>query len=250
MRKKIIAGNWKMNMTPSEAVKLCAVLKDLVVNDDVDVVYCVPAIDIVPVAEAIKGTNVNLGAQNFYIEDSGAFTGEISAPMLKECGVKYVIIGHSERRTYDNETTEKCNLKMKALLVANIVPLYCCGESLETYEAGETKAFVGEQIVKGFEGVSADDAKKVVVAYEPIWAIGTGKNASSEIAEDICAFIRKRLKKLYGAKVANKIRVLYGGSVKPNNIKEYLSQPDVDGALVGGASLKYESYKELLENIL
>jgi len=190
-----------------------------------------------------------VAAQNVHFEDHGAFTGEVSIPMLKEAKIDWVIIGHSERRGYDNETSEKCNKKIKALLANEMTPVYCCGESLETFEAKKTKEFVGEQIKTGFEGLTPEEAKKVVVAYEPIWSIGTGKNASTEIAEDICKFIRKTLKGLVGS-AANKIRILYGGSVKPENVKAYLSCPDVDGALVGGASLKIDSYEALLNNIL
>jgi len=190
-----------------------------------------------------------VAAQNVHFEDHGAFTGEVSIPMLKEFKIDWVILGHSERRTYDGETSEKCNKKMKALLANDMVPVYCCGETLEQFDAGETKAVVTDQIKKGFEGISEEDAKKVVVAYEPIWSIGTGKNASTEIAQDVCKYIRKVLKGVVG-KAASKIRILYGGSVKPENVKAYLSCPDVDGALVGGASLKIDSYEGLLNNIL
>ena len=190
-----------------------------------------------------------VAAQNVHFEDHGAFTGEVSIPMLKEFKIDWVILGHSERRTYDGETSEKCNKKMKALLANDMVPVYCCGETLEQFDAGETKAVVADQIKKGFEGISEEDAKKVVVAYEPIWSIGTGKNASTEIAQDVCKYIRKVLKGIVG-KAASKIRILYGGSVKPENVKAYLSCPDVDGALVGGASLKIDSYEGLLNNIL
>ena len=190
-----------------------------------------------------------VAAQNVHFEDHGAFTGEVSIPMLKEFKIDWVILGHSERRTYDGETSEKCNKKMKALLANDMVPVYCCGETLEQFDSGETKAVVADQIKKGFEGISEEDAKKVVVAYEPIWSIGTGKNASTEIAQDVCKYIRKVLKGVVG-KAASKIRILYGGSVKPENVKAYLSCPDVDGALVGGASLKIDSYEGLLNNIL
>ena len=190
-----------------------------------------------------------VAAQNVHFEDHGAFTGEVSIPMLKEFKIDWVILGHSERRTYDGETSEKCNKKMKALLANDMVPVYCCGETLEQFDAGETKAVVADQIKKGFEGISEEDAKKVVVAYEPIWSIGTGKNASTEIAQDVCKYIRKVLKGVVG-KAASKIRILYGGSVKPENVKAYLSCQDVDGALVGGASLKIDSYEGLLNNIL
>ena len=251
-RRKLLMGNWKMNKTVTEAKEFALAAKDLgklAKANKVDLGVCVPAVDLAPVKKILK-KSIIVGAENCHYLPSGAYTGEISIPMLQDLGIDWCLIGHSERRTYDNETSEKCNLKIKALLAANLTPLYCCGESLETYEAGNTKSFVEEQIVTGFKDISGEDAKKVVIAYEPIWAIGTGKNASSEIAEDICLFIRKVLKKLYGASVANKVRILYGGSVKPNNIKEYLSNPDVDGALVGGASLKSDSYEELLRNIL
>ena len=184
-RRKIIAGNWKMNMTPSEAVKLVDTLKDLVKNDDVDVVYCVPAIDIVPVVEAVKGSNVAVGAENFYIEDKGAYTGEISAPMLVDAGVKSVIIGHSERREYFNETDEFLNKKVKKAIEAGITPILCCGESLEQREMGVTMDWIGFQIKSDLYGVAADDVKNLVIAYEPIWAIGTGKTATTEQAEEV-----------------------------------------------------------------
>lgn len=193
--------------------------------------------------------NMIVAAQNVHFEDHGAFTGEVSIPMLKEFKINWVILGHSERRTYDNETSEKCNKKIKALLANDMIPVYCCGETLEQFDAGETKKVVADQIKKGFEGISEEDAKKCVVAYEPIWSIGTGKNASTEIAQDVCKYIRKILRSVVG-KAASKIRILYGGSVKPENVKAYLSCPDVDGALVGGASLKIDSYEGLLNNIL
>ena len=193
--------------------------------------------------------NMIVAAQNVHFNDHGAFTGEVSIPMLKEHKINWVIIGHSERRTYDNETSVKCNEKMKALLANEMVPVYCVGETLEQFEAGETKAVVKQQIEEGFKDIIEDIAKTVVVAYEPVWSIGTGKAANKDIAQDVCKYIRKILKGLVG-KAASKIRVLYGGSVKPENIKEYLSCPDVDGALVGGASLKIDSYTALLENIL
>ena len=188
-------------------------------------------------------------AQNCHYKESGAYTGEVSIPMLKEMKINWVILGHSERRAYDNETSEKCNLKIKALLANGMTPLYCVGETLDEFEAGRTKEVVGEQVRKGLEGLSEEDGKKLVIAYEPVWSIGTGKNASTEIAQDVCGYIRELLRELFG-KVAEEIRVLYGGSVKPENIKAYLSCPDIDGGLVGGASLKKESYEGLLTNIL
>ena len=185
-RKRIIAGNWKMNMTPSEAVKLVEELKPLVVNDDVDVVYCVPAIDIVPVVEAVKGTNVQVGAENFYIEDKGAYTGEISAPMLVDAGVKYVIIGHSERREYFKEDDAFLNKKVKKAIASGLTPILCCGETLEQREMGVTMDWIRLQIKSDLAGVAADDVKNLVIAYEPIWAIGTGKTATSDQAEEVC----------------------------------------------------------------
>ena len=237
-RRKIIAGNWKMNMTPSEAVKLVDELKDLVVNDDVDVVYCVPAIDIVPVVEAVKGSNVAVGAENFYIEDKGAYTGEISAPMLVDAGVKYVIIGHSERREYFNETDEFLNKKVKKALEAGIVPILCCGESLKQREMGVTMDWIRFQIKSDLDGVTADQVKGIVIAYEPIWAIGTGKTATTEQAEEVCKGIRECIAEMYDAATAEAVRIQYGGSVNAGNAAELFAQPDIDGGLVGGASLK------------
>ncbi len=237
-RRKIIAGNWKMNMTPSEAVKLVDELKDLVKNDDVDVVYCVPAIDIVPVVEAVKGSNVAVGAENFYIEDKGAYTGEISAPMLVDAGVKYVIIGHSERREYFGETDEFLNKKVKKALEAGIVPILCCGESLKQREMGVTMDWIRFQIKSDLDGVTADQVKGIVIAYEPIWAIGTGKTATTEQAEEVCKGIRECIAEMYDAATAEAVRIQYGGSVNAGNAAELFAQPDIDGGLVGGASLK------------
>lgn len=241
-----------MNKTPSEAVEFCKEAKELgklARANKVDMGICVPYVDLVPVKKILKKSLI-VGAENCHYLEKGAYTGEISIPMLKDIGIDWCIIGHSERRTYDNETSEKCNKKILALLANGITPVYCCGESLETFEVNKTKEFVEEQIVTGFKDVSYDDAAKVVIAYEPIWAIGTGKNASKEIAEDICGFIRNVIAKLYDRKVANKVRILYGGSVKPATVKEYLTQKDIDGALVGGASLDVNSYKELLTSLL
>ena len=241
-----------MNKTPSEAIEFCKEAKELgklARANKVDMGICVPYVDLVPVKKILKKSLI-VGAENCHYLEKGAYTGEISIPMLKDIGIDWCIIGHSERRTYDNETSEKCNMKILALLANGIIPVYCCGESLETFEANKTKEFVEEQIVTGFKDVSYDDAAKVVIAYEPIWAIGTGKNASKEIAEDICGFIRNVIAKLYDRKVANKVRILYGGSVKPATVKEYLTQKDIDGALVGGASLDVNSYKELLTSLL
>ena len=237
-RKKIIAGNWKMNMTPSEAVKLVDELKDLVKNDAVDVVYCVPAIDIVPVVEAVKGSNVQVGAENMYVEDKGAFTGEISAPMLVDAGVKYVIIGHSERREYFNETDAFLNQKVKKAFEAGLTPILCCGESLEQREMGVTMDWIRFQIKSDLVGVTADQVKALVIAYEPIWAIGTGKTATTEQAQEVCKGIRDCIREMYDDATAEAVRIQYGGSVNAGNASELFAQPDIDGGLVGGASLK------------
>ena len=237
-RRQIIAGNWKMNKTPSEAVALAKELIPLVKNDDVDVVFCVPAIDIVPVVETVKDTNIGVGAENLYIEDSGAYTGEISADMIKDAGAKYVIIGHSERREYFNESDEFLNKKVKKALEKDLIPILCCGETLEQREMGVTIDFVRFQIKSDLVGISADDAKKVVIAYEPIWAIGTGKTATSDQAEEVCAAIRECLAEIYDQATADAIRIQYGGSMNAGNAKELLAKPNIDGGLVGGASLK------------
>ena len=239
-RKRIIAGNWKMNMTPSEAVKLVEELKPLVVNDDVDVVYCVPAIDIVPVVEAVKGTNVQVGAENFYIEDKGAYTGEISTPMLVDAGVKYVIIGHSERREYFKEDDAFLNKKVKKAIASGLTPILCCGETLEQREMGVTMDWIRLQIKSDLAGVAADDVKNLVIAYEPIWAIGTGKTATSDQAEEVCKGIRELIAEVYDTDTAEAVRIQYGGSMNAGNAKELLAKPNIDGGLIGGASLKAE----------
>ena len=239
-RKRIISCNWKMNMTPSEAVKLVEELKPLVVNDDVDVVYCVPAIDIVPVVEAVKGTNVQVGAENFYIEDKGAYTGEISAPMLVDAGVKYVIIGHSERREYFKEDDAFLNKKVKKAIASGLTPILCCGETLEQREMGVTMDWIRLQIKSDLAGVAADDVKNLVIAYEPIWAIGTGKTATSDQAEEVCKGIRELIAEVYDTDTAEAVRIQYGGSMNAGNAKELLAKPNIDGGLIGGASLKAE----------
>mgnify|MGYP001044266371 FL=1 len=237
-RRRIIAGNWKMNMTPSQAVELCATLKDLVKNDDVDVVYCVPAIDIVPVAEAIKGTNVKLGAENFYIEDKGAFTGEISAPMLKDAGVEYIIIGHSERRDIFGENDILINAKVKKAFAAGLKPILCCGESLVLRKAGTYKEWIARQIKWDLTDVTADQVKELVIAYEPIWAIGTGETATADQAQEVCKMIRDVIAEMYDAPTAEAVRIQYGGSMNAGNAAELLSKDDIDGGLIGGAALK------------
>jgi triosephosphate isomerase len=237
-RKKIIAGNWKMNKTPSEAVELVKTLAPLVQNPDVDVVYCVPAIDIIPVRDAIAGSNVHLGAENVYFEESGAFTGEISPAMLKDAGVEYVIIGHSERRGYFGETDQDINKKLLKLLEHGFNPIVCCGESLEQRESGITMDWINMQIKIAFQGVTAEQAKGVVIAYEPIWAIGTGKTATTAQAEEVCKGIRETICGLYDEATAAAIRIQYGGSMNAKNCAELLAEPDIDGGLIGGAALK------------
>ena len=237
-RKKIVAGNWKMNMTTSEAVKLVAELKDLVKNDDVDVVYCVPAIDIVPVVEAVKGTNVKVGAENMYVEEKGAYTGEIAPAMLVDAGVSYVIIGHSERRDYFKEDDAFLNKKVLKAFEHGLTPILCCGESLEQRETGVTMDWIRLQIKSDLVGVTADQVKSMVIAYEPIWAIGTGKTATTEQAQEVCKGIRDCIEEMYDTDTAAAVRIQYGGSVNAGNAAELFAQPDIDGGLVGGASLK------------
>lgn len=237
-RKKIIAGNWKMNMTPTQAVKLINELKPLVINEEVDVVFCVPAIDIVPAVEAAKGTNINIGAENMYFEESGAYTGEISPVMLKAAGVGYVIIGHSERREYFGETDEAVNKKVLKAFEHGITPIVCCGESLTQREQGITIDWVRRQIKIAFQNAKADQVKKAVIAYEPIWAIGTGKVATTMQAQEVCAAIRACIGEIYDRETAGEVRIQYGGSVTAASAAELFTQPDIDGGLVGGASLK------------
>ena len=238
MRKKIVAGNWKMNMTPSQAVALCETLKPLVAGSEADVVFCVPAIDIVPVVEAVKGTNIEVGGENLYFEDKGAYTGEISADMLLDAGCKYVIIGHSERRDYFKETDEIVNKKVKKAIEKGLTPIMCCGESLEQREQGITLDWIRMQIKIGLQGVDAADVAKMVIAYEPIWAIGTGVTATTEQAQEVCGAIRQCIAEIYCQDTADAVRIQYGGSVNAGNAAELFSQPDIDGGLVGGASLK------------
>lgn len=237
-RKKIIAGNWKMNMTPTEAVALIEKLKPLVVTQDADVVFCVPAIDIIPAVEATKGTNIEIGAENMYYEEKGAFTGEISPEMLTDAGVKYVIIGHSERREYFAETDETVNKKVLKAFEHGLTPIICCGESLKQREQGITIDWIRQQIKIAFINVTADQAKKAVIAYEPIWAIGTGKVATTEQAQEVCAAIRICIGEIYDEATAVAIRIQYGGSVTAASAAELFAQADIDGGLVGGASLK------------
>ena len=240
-----------MNKTSSEAKEFALETKSLVElasKNNIDIGVAPTYLSLSAVKENADKRMI-VAAQNCHFKESGAFTGEISIPMLKEFGIDWVLIGHSERRAYDNETNLKCHDKIKALLANDMVPVYCVGETLDEFEKGLTKEVVGKQLREGLEGFKAEEVKRLVVAYEPVWSIGTGKNASTEIAQDVCHFVREVLRELFG-EVADEIRVLYGGSVKPENIRAYLSCPDIDGGLVGGASLKKESYEGLLTNIL
>ena len=238
MRKKIIAGNWKMNKTPAQAAVLISELKPLVVTQEADVVFCVPAVSLTTALEAVKGTNIEIGAQNMYFEESGAYTGEISPDMLTSIGVKYVIIGHSERREYFAETDETVNKKVLKAFEHGLTPIICCGETLKQREQGITLDWIRQQIKIAFLTVTAEQAKTAVIAYEPIWAIGTGKVATTEQAEEVCKAIRACIGEIYDEATAQAIRIQYGGSVSAASASDLFSQADIDGGLVGGASLK------------
>ena len=251
MRRKLIFGNWKMNKVRSEAeefAKESVELNEFAKAHNIDIGVAPTFLSLCKVHK----TNPDLivAAQNCHFEEKGAFTGEVSVPMLLDLGIKWCIIGHSERRQYFGETNEACAKKLRALMSNDMTPIYCVGETLAEFEAGKTKEVIKEQTLKGLELLSKEEVAKLVIAYEPVWSIGTGKNASTEIAEDICGYIRELVRGVYGDKAADEVRVLYGGSVKPENVKAYLSEKDVDGALVGGASLKVESFRQLVENIL
>ncbi|SFI81627.1 triosephosphate isomerase [Paenibacillus sp. UNC496MF] len=247
MRKPIIAGNWKMFKTVSEATAFFADVKGKAEVDGVETVICAPFTALPALVEAAKGTSIAIGAQNVHFEDNGAFTGEISGVMLKDLGVKYVIIGHSERRAYFAETDEIVNKKVQAAFKHGLTPIVCVGEKLEEREAEQTKTVCKVQTEAAFQGLSAAQAAETVVAYEPIWAIGTGKSSTAADAEDVIAFIRGVIAGLYDPATANAVRIQYGGSVKPNNVSEYMGQSDIDGALVGGASLEPASFIQLVE---
>lgn len=237
-RKKMVAGNWKMNMTPTQAVALVEELKPLVVSEEVDVVFCVPAIDILPVVKACEGSNIKVGAENMFYEDRGAFTGEISAEMLRDANVEYVVLGHSERREIFKETNEVINQKVVTALEKGITPILCCGESLEQREQDITMDFIRCQVKSGFYRLNAEEAKGVIIAYEPLWAIGTGRTATAAQAEEVCKGIRECIREKYGDETAEEIRILYGGSVNAATAPELFAQPNIDGGLVGGAALK------------
>lgn len=246
MRKPIIAGNWKMNMTPSQAKELVTALIPLVKDAACDVVVCPPYVDIALVAELVKGTNIQVGAQNIHWAEKGAFTGEISAAMLKEAGAAYAIIGHSERRQYFGETDATVNSRTKAALAAGIVPIICVGESLEQREKGETDAVVSGQVKADLADIPGEAVAGLVIAYEPIWAIGTGKTATDEQANETIGLIRETIASLYGQAVADQVRIQYGGSMNPKNVKGLMAQPQIDGGLIGGASLKAADFAQVV----
>ncbi len=247
LRQAIIAGNWKMNKTRPEAKALIGELKPIAEKATCGVVICVPYTNLETAVELTKGTNIKVGAENVHFEKSGAFTGEISADMLTEIGVEYVIIGHSERRQYFGETDETVNKRTKAALAAGLKPIVCVGELLWERECNITEEVIARQIKLDLYDVSAEDVKKTVIAYEPVWAIGTGKTATSDQAQEVCSFIRATLAKLYGQDVADAVTIQYGGSMNPGNCAELVAQPDVDGGLIGGASLKAADFGVLLE---
>ncbi len=246
MRKPIIAGNWKMNMTPSQAKELVTDLIPLVKDAACDVVVCPPYVDIALVAELVKGTNIQVGAQNIHWAEKGAFTGEISAAMLKEAGAAYAIIGHSERRQYFGETDATVNSRTKAALAAGIDPILCGGESLEQRETGETDAVVSGQVKADLADIPGEAVAGLVIAYEPIWAIGTGKTATDEQANETIGLIRETIASLYGQAVADQVRIQYGGSMNPKNVKGLMAQPQIDGGLIGGASLKAADFAQVV----
>lgn len=250
MRKPIIAGNWKMNKTLSEAQSFAEAVKTVVPSKDlVDSVIGSPALFLAPLAWSLKDSEVQLSAQNCFWENEGAYTGENSPAAIADLGVQYVIIGHSERREYFHETDAEINKKAKAIFANGMTPILCCGETLETYEAGKTAEWIEGQITAGLADLSAEQVSSMVIAYEPIWAIGTGKSADANIADEICGVVRQTVAKLYGSEVADKVRIQYGGSVKPENIAEYMAKENVDGALVGGASLQADSFLALLDAV-
>jgi len=242
-RRKVIAGNWKMNMTPSEAKELVSEIYGKIKGrKGCDVVVCVPFVDIPSVANSVKGTIIKVGAQNVHFEEKGAFTGEISAPMLRECGVQYVVVGHSERRQYFGETDITVNLRAKAALNAGLIPIICVGETLQERELDITHEVVARQVKVALNGVTDEQIANVIIAYEPVWAIGTGKNATAEQADEVCGFIRSLIQELYGKHAAKSIIIQYGGSMNAKNAEELLKMENIDGGLVGGASLKADEF--------
>ncbi|MDR2832882.1 MAG: triose-phosphate isomerase [Streptococcaceae bacterium] len=247
-RKPIIAGNWKMNKTLAEAQAFVEGVKSAIPSKElVDTVIGAPALFLAPMNYLRQGTELQLSAQNSYFENAGAFTGENSPAAIADLGIEYIIIGHSERREYFGETDEDINKKAKAIISNGLTPIICCGESLETFEAGKTSEWVEGQITAALKDLTPEQVSNLVIAYEPIWAIGTGKSATSQIADDTCGVVRSTVEKLYGKAVSEAVRIQYGGSVNPSNIAEYMSKENVDGALVGGASLEVDSFLALLD---
>ena len=246
LRKAVIAGNWKMNKTPAEAKELIAAIAPLVKDAGCEVVACTPFVDLSAAQEAAQGTNIQIGAENCHWEVSGAYTGEVSAQMLTSMGVNIVIIGHSERRQYFGETDVTVNKKVHAALEAGLHPIICVGESLEQREMGVTMELINLQVKSALSGVAPEKVRKCVIAYEPIWAIGTGRTATAEQAAEVCTAIRATIRNLYGARVARSVTIQYGGSMNPKNAAELLAQPDVDGGLIGGASLKPDQFVEII----
>ena len=246
MRKKVIAGNWKMNMLPNEAIDFIDKLAPLVKNTENEVILCVPYTDLFYSLLTAQGTNIKIGAQNMHYEEKGAYTGEISGKMLKSIGVEYVIIGHSERRQYFNETDETVNKKIKAAFENKLNPIVCVGETLEQREANKTKEIITKQTKLALQGLTEEQVKNTIIAYEPIWAIGTGKTASSEQANDAIKAIRDEICQIYGQNVGNGVIIQYGGSVKSSNAKELFEMSDIDGGLVGGASLNPEEFAKIV----
>ncbi len=245
MRKPVMAGNWKMNKTRDEALQFIYAVSDKLPSlDKLDSIVCAPAIILRDLVKR-QGDSLKIGAQNVHFAESGAYTGEISPVMLASTGVEYVIIGHSERRSYFAETDETVNLKAKAALDHGLKPIICCGETLEERENGSTNEVLKRQITKALDGLTSDDLKNVIIAYEPVWAIGTGKVASSEVADEACGYIRGLVQGIYSSRTASNLRILYGGSMSPKNVSELMAQPNIDGGLVGGASLNPESFLEL-----
>ena len=248
MRTPVIAGNWKMNKTVAEAVALASEIKEKVAGvENVKIIVCPVFTAVKSVADVLKGTNVKVGAQDMYWETSGAYTGEVSGEMLMEAGAEYVIIGHSERRQYFGETNETVNKKLKKALSIGLKPIVCIGETLADREAGTTEAVVGKQVKEGFVGLTAEEMKGTIIAYEPVWAIGTGKTATAEQAEAVHAFVRNLVAQLWDKETADAVIIQYGGSMKPENVASLLAQPDIDGGLIGGAALKADSFEKLVK---
>ena len=246
MRRKVIAGNLKMNMLPNEAIDMITELAPLVKDTENEVILCVPYTDLFYSLLHVQGTNIKIGAQNMHFEEKGAYTGEVSGQMLKSIGVEYVIIGHSERRQYFNETDETVNKKIKAAFANELKPIVCVGESLEQREAGKAFDVITTQTEKALDGLTEEQVANTIIAYEPIWAIGTGKTATSDDANEACKKIREKVEKIYGQNVSNRVIIQYGGSMKPENAKELLEMSDIDGGLIGGASLKADSFEKIV----